>query len=248
MVVDAERRPVADRLAGRDQGVGGRPDRRARIEDPLLGIHRHRQSHAGPAVVHQPQHVGHRLFAEAVPGGGEARHAVALAAAQELVHRHAQRAGHQIVQGDVDGRQRRREHAATLEVLTAVDLLPDGRDTPRVAAEQELAKVIERAAHGELPAAQPRFAESHEAVARLDPDDAEVAAAAGDDVGVYTCDLHGGSLPRHTPAGKMQACGPRSEWRTVATDRASPTHQVRPAADLSRTAHVPGAAAPQAPV
>ena len=76
-------------------------------------------------------------------GGGEGRHLVPLPSAQQLVDRHAQHLALDVVQRDVDGRDRRRQHAAALEILAAVHLLPDRPDPARVTADQELAVVLQ---------------------------------------------------------------------------------------------------------
>ena len=64
-----------------------------------------------------------------------------------LVDRHAERLGLDVVERDVDGRERRLQHAAALEILAAIDLLPDRPDVEGVAADQELAEVLDGADH-----------------------------------------------------------------------------------------------------
>ena len=71
------------------------------------------------------------------------RDAVPLLAAEQLVDRHAQRLALDVVQRDVDRRDRGRQHAPALEVLAAVHLLPEPADVHRVVAEQELAVVLD---------------------------------------------------------------------------------------------------------
>ena len=110
-----------------------------------------------------------------VPGRGEGRDAVALLAAEQLVDRHAQRLALDVVQRDVDGGNRRLQHAPAFEILAAIDLLPDPADLHRVAADEELAIVLDGAGHGLLATAQAALAPAGDALVGLDLDEQLVA-------------------------------------------------------------------------
>ena len=72
---------------------------------------------------------------------------VALLAAEQLVDRHAERLALDVVQGDVDRRDRGLQDAAAFEILAAIHLLPDAADLHGVLADQELAVVLDGADH-----------------------------------------------------------------------------------------------------
>ena len=137
---------------------------------------------AGPARWH------HRPSA-LVAGRGEGRDAVALLAAEQLVDRHAERLALDVVEGDVDGGDRRLQHAAALEVLAAIHLLPERADLHRVAADEELAIVLDRADHGLLAAGQAALAPAVDALVGLDLDEQLVAGADPDRIGLDRGDL-----------------------------------------------------------
>ena len=71
------------------------------------------------------------------------------------------------------------EHAPALEVLAAIDLLPDAPDLPRVLADQEVPKVRHRAAHRQVAGAQAGLAPAVVAVVGLDPYGLHVAESPG---------------------------------------------------------------------
>ena len=79
---------------------------------------------------------------EGIFGGDKAGHRVALRASQQLVDRHPQLSGHEVVQRDVDRRYGPGEDAAAFEILTAVELLPDGPDPHGVSSQQEFPKMF----------------------------------------------------------------------------------------------------------
>ena len=116
MVVDAQHRPRPDRLAqfGRARCAVRPMDSRgsnrlaiaAGIGMPGAG------ADDVPAALDQQLHLLDQLRPHRRAGGGEAGHVVALLAAQQLVDRHAQRLAGDVVQGDVDGRDRRRSARA----------------------------------------------------------------------------------------------------------------------------------------
>src|SRR5204863_3429912 len=77
----------------------------------------------------------------------------------------------------------------------AIHLLPERADPHRVAADEELAIVLERADHGALAAGQPGLAPAVEAFVGLDLDDQLVAVANPDDEGRDGSDLHDAIAP-----------------------------------------------------
>ena len=105
-----------------------------------------------------------------VPGGGESGNAVALLAAKQFVDRHPQRLALDVVQSDVDGGNRRLQHAPAFEILAAIGLLPDPADLHRIAADQELAIMLDGAGHRLLATAQAAFAPTEDTLVGLDLD------------------------------------------------------------------------------
>ena len=144
VIVDAEDHLVAERLARlarttRRCARYARAARRRRVFSCPLGDSRMQLQPASTSsfacsIISGP---GARA------GGGEGRDAVALLAAEQLVDRHAQRLALDVVQGDVDRRDRGGEHPAALEILAAVHLLPERADLHRIAADEELAIVLD---------------------------------------------------------------------------------------------------------
>ena len=106
-----------------------------------------------------------------VSGRGKSGDTVALLAAQQFVDRHPQRLALDVVQGDVDRGNRRLQHAPAFEVLAAICLLPDPADLHRVAADQELAKMLDGADHRLLATTQAAFAPTEDALVGLDLDE-----------------------------------------------------------------------------
>ena len=109
VVVDAEHDVVAQFLARLDAPWRRRGDRLARLVDGrgCRGRPGDRRMAFQPCV---DQHLGllDHLGAGLGVGGGEGRDAVAMLAAEQLVDRHAERLALDVVQGDVDRRDRRR--------------------------------------------------------------------------------------------------------------------------------------------
>ena len=98
-----------------------------------------------PAALEQQLRVLDQTRPHRRAGGREARHVVAVLAAQELVDGHAERLARDVVQRDVDRRDRAGQHPPTLEVLAAIHLLPQRAAPHRVLPDQELAVVADRA-------------------------------------------------------------------------------------------------------
>ena len=115
-------------------------------------------------------------------GRREERDEVALLAAEQLVDRHAERLALDVVQRDVDGRDGGRQHAAALEVVAAVHLLPERADGHRVRADQELPEVLDGADDRLLAPGEAGLAPAVDALVGLDLDDELVADADPDRV------------------------------------------------------------------
>src|SRR5437762_13893388 len=93
-------------------------------------------------------------------GDREQRYVVALPTAKQLVDRYAERLAGDVVERDVDGGHSRGQDAATLEILAAVETLPEGASTHRVGADQEIPEMRDGPHHGFFPPRQARFAPS----------------------------------------------------------------------------------------
>ncbi|MEZ5906962.1 MAG: hypothetical protein R3C69_18345 [Geminicoccaceae bacterium] len=91
-------------------------------------------------------------------GRGEGRDAIALPAAEEVVDRHAERLALDVVKRDVDGRHGSGEHPAAFEILAPVELLPEGADAHRVAADHEPGEMLDRPGDRLLAAGEARSA------------------------------------------------------------------------------------------
>ena len=150
----------------------------ARLEDvPRLSWPAGKRRIAFQPSRHQLLRLLDHLRAAGPAGGGEGRDDVALLAAEELVDRHAERLALDVVERDVDRRDRGLQHAAALEVLAAVHLLPERADGERVVADQELAIVLDGADDGLLAAGEAALAPAEDALVGLDLDEELVADA-----------------------------------------------------------------------
>ena len=118
-----------------------------------------------------------------------------MLAAEQLVDGHAERLALDVVERDVDGADRGGEHAAALEILAAVHLLPERARAHRVAPDHELAKMLDRAGHGALAPGKARFAPAENPLIRLDLDDELVAHADPDDQRMDGGYFHASSSP-----------------------------------------------------
>jgi hypothetical protein len=198
--------PTASRSRVSQPGRG-RADRLARLEErssqPVALVGRvHRGTDHAPALREQQLDVvDHPLTGRR--GVGEERHVVALLAAEQLVDRHAERLALDVVQGDVDRRDRGREDAAALEVVRPVHLLPQRADVHRVLADQELAEVPDRGRDGLLAAREPRLAPADDPLVGLDLDDQLVALADEGRTARDLADLH----PATSRAGSYRLVG-----------------------------------------
>ena len=85
-------------------------------------------------------------------GAGESRHPVPLLAAEELVHRHAQRLALDVVERDVDRRDGGGQHAPAFEILAAIHLLPERAGANGSRPTRNSRVMIERADHRLLAA------------------------------------------------------------------------------------------------
>jgi hypothetical protein len=183
---------------GRAQGgvpLGGDGDRLTRLEDSVAV--RPEAPDQGSDALPALRHVALNLLDQVVQvlraGGHEAGHEVALLAAQQLVDGHIKALGHQVVQGDVNGRHRGGQHAPALEVLAAVGLLPDAADAARVLPDQEVTEVGHRPAHRQVAGAQAGLAPAVVPVVGLDPYDLHVAEARVEGVELDVGDFHDGA-------------------------------------------------------
>ena len=71
---------------------------------------------------------------------GEGGHRVALPPAQQLIDRHAQALAQDVVKRDVARQERGSEHPPALEILAAVDFLPDAADPAGILPTRKSAK------------------------------------------------------------------------------------------------------------
>src|SRR5579859_1090391 len=103
-----------------------------------------------PATLEQQVGIFEQLRAHRGGRGRETGDEVAVFAAQQLIHRYAERFTGDVVQRDVDGRDGAGQDSAALEVLATIHLLPQCPTAHRVFAQQELAVVSDRAHHRQL--------------------------------------------------------------------------------------------------
>ena len=109
-------------------------------------------------------------------------HVVARLAAQQLVHRHAQRLALDVPQRRVDRRDRRHRHRPAAPVRALVKVVPDVLDAPRVAPDQQRDHVVGQVARdGQLAPVQRRVAEPVHAALGLDLQRDEVPPRRADD-------------------------------------------------------------------
>src|SRR4029434_5153832 len=80
-------------------------------------------------------------------------------------------------------------HSSAFEILAAVGLLPDPADLHRVAANKELAIMLDRAGHGLLAPAQAALAPAEDALVGLDLDQHLVARPDPHGIGLDRGDL-----------------------------------------------------------
>ena len=130
--------PRASRALAHHFAVGA--DALARLEAVAVVLAGGEEADRGPAGSGEGLGLLDHLRAGGGPGRGEGRDAVALLAAEELVDRYAERLALDVVERDVDGRDRRGEHPAAFEILAAVHLLPERADREGVAADEESAR------------------------------------------------------------------------------------------------------------
>src|SRR6185295_2874374 len=109
---------------------------------------------------------------------------ITLLAAQQLVDRYSEHLALDVVQGNVDRRDRSLQNAATFEVLAAIHLLPDAADLHRVPSNEKLAVVLDGADHGLLTRRQPAFAPTVDALIGFDLDDQLISDANPNRIGL----------------------------------------------------------------
>jgi len=163
----------------------------ARLEKFWVVVSRRRQPHRAPARCDQRLGLFDHFRPRRRAGGGEGRDAVTLFAAQQLMDRNTERLALDVVQGDVDRRDRRLQHATALEILAAIELLPDRADQERIAADEKLGKMLERAGDRALASREPAFAPAEHAFIRFDLHQQLIADADPGRIGANGADFHG---------------------------------------------------------
>src|SRR5437868_5508169 len=91
---------------------------------------------------------------------------------------------------DVDRGDRSLQHAAALEILAAIRLLPDRADVERVPSNDEPRIMLERTGDRHLASAKPTLAPAEDACVGLDLDDQLVPRADPNGIRLDRCDLH----------------------------------------------------------
>src|SRR5690606_4762631 len=97
--------------------------------------------------LHQFLRPFHRALPGTVAGRGKSGDDVALLATQKLIDGNTKGLALDVMQRDVDGRDRRLQDATTLEILAAIDLLPDPTDLHRVLTDQEFTEMFDGPDH-----------------------------------------------------------------------------------------------------
>ena len=161
----------------------------ARLEKIERVLAHREKADAGPAVLHELggflDHSGARR-----ERCREGRDAVAMLAAEQLVHGDAERLALDVVEGDVDRRDGAAKHPAALEILASVHLLPEGAGAHRIPADEKLTVVLDRADDRALAIGHARLAPAVEPFVGLDLDDQLVPVADPDRIGVNGGYLH----------------------------------------------------------
>ena len=96
-----------------------------------------------PACRHQRSSVLDECRAHGRRGRCEQGHVGPLPSPQQLVHRYAQSLAADIVEGDIDGRDGRRQHPAAFEVLAPVQPLPDRAAGHGIGTDDQLPEVTD---------------------------------------------------------------------------------------------------------
>ena len=188
--VDAKDHLVPQRLAALDRPFGGFGDAFAWLIDLVRPLARRDEADRLPSLRLEFEHLLDDFRARGFrTRGRERRNEIALLAAQQLVDRHSERLALDVVQGDVDRRDRSLQDAATLEILAAIHLLPDAADLHRVLADEKLAVVLDGADHRLLARRQSAFAPAVHALVGFDLDDQLVAGADPNRIGLDGGDL-----------------------------------------------------------
>ena len=144
--VDAKDHPVSQRLSALDCPFGGLGDAFAWLIDLVRPLARRDQADRLPALRLEFEHLLDGFRARGFrTRRGEGRNEIALLAAQQLVDRHAERLALDVVERNVDRRDRCLQDAPTFEVLAAIHLLPDAADLHRILADEKLAVVLDGA-------------------------------------------------------------------------------------------------------
>ena len=203
-----QRGHVAQVLLGRPhrllQLAGGRGLVRARIRhgavDALQAGHARLHAHRAVAALEQALDRGQRVVDRLPARVRVGEHAVARAAAEQLVERHPRRLGLDVPQRGVDRGDRRHRDRPAAPVGALVEQLPGVLDARRVAAGQQRADVLAQVRRDrQLAAVERRVAEAGQPVAGRQLERDEVAPRAADD------DL-GGRDRAHVAASCTHTC------------------------------------------
>src|SRR5690606_35981746 len=170
-------------------------------------------------------------FARAVAGRGKGGYDMPLLAAEQVMDRYAPRLPLDVMQANVDGGNRRLQHAPAFEILAAIHLLPDAPDLHCVLPDQEFTIVIECARDGEFTPRKPALTPAEKALVGLDLDQQLVPDAHPDGVGLDGGDLefdrHGGS--RAVAVSWRAAASPSRHGTDDAGPGRTPARPARPA-------------------
>ena len=115
-------------------------------------------------------------------------------AAQQIVDGHIERLALNVPQGDVDGRHGRGEDTLRREEATAEEDLPDVLNPEGIHADQDIAKILHGADHGQFPTGDACFAYAVDPLIGVHHHKEEIPSATPDGVTLYVCDFHGKPL------------------------------------------------------
>lgn len=104
-------------------------------------------------------------------GGSEAADFGAARAAEQLIDRHAERLAEDVVERDVNRRDDRPGDLATLEVVAAIQDLPEVLDLARIASDEDVCEVVEHSLHRQLAPGDAALPDTGNPFVRLDLDD-----------------------------------------------------------------------------
>ena len=133
---------------------------------------------------------GLRRALRAVPAVGVAEHAVAHAAAEQLVDRRAERLAEDVPAGDLDRRDHRAVDVAAIERDAVEEALGERTDAARVLADDEMLEFAHAGFGGADEAVERPLADAVQALVGHDLDEQPVLPAGADGVGLDPGDAH----------------------------------------------------------